>query len=94
MTPPSPPLTSYEKWAVQSNLDHIKRGFDAKERIAQLRINGYERTADAVEFCVLVAEQQEIQKRHPFGNFYHRRAHDKIREATLAYKGVDIGEYE
>ena len=49
---------------------------------------------DKQRFDRIVAENQAIQKRNPFGSEPHRRAYAAIRRAVLDYQGNDIGEYE
>ena len=46
------------------------------------------------QFDAIVSENQEIQKRNPFGSEPHRKAYDAIRQAVLTFKGNDIGDYE
>jgi hypothetical protein len=45
-------------------------------------------------FDRIVAENQEIQKRHPFGSDPHRQAYEAIKRAVKDFHGQDIGEYE
>jgi len=51
-------------------------------------------SAEIAEFTASIADQQEIQKRNPFGSPEHRAAYEKIRRLVKAFKGVDIGDYE
>lgn len=53
---------------------------------------GYHRLAAV--FDAIIAEQQEIQKRNPFGSPEHKAAYARIRELVRLHKGVDIGDYE
>lgn len=45
-------------------------------------------------FDRIVAENQEIQKRNPYGSEPHRKAYEAIRKAVRDFQGKDIGEYE
>ena len=45
------------------------------------------------EFDKIIAANQEIQKRNPFGSEGHRKAYEAIRKAVKDLKGYDIGEY-
>jgi len=46
------------------------------------------------QFDKIIAENQEIQKRNPFGSEPHRKAYEAIRKAVKDFQGNDIGEYE
>ena len=46
------------------------------------------------DFNRAIAEQQEIQKRNPFGSEAHKRADARIRELVKQHKGIDIGDYQ
>ena len=46
------------------------------------------------QFDAIVREQQDIQKRNPFGSPEHRAAYDAIRQAVWDFHGNDIGDYE
>jgi hypothetical protein len=45
------------------------------------------------QFDGIIAANQEIQKRNPFGSEAHRKAYEAIRKAVKDFKGHDIGEY-
>lgn len=45
------------------------------------------------QFDAIVAANQEIQKRNPFGSKAHRNAYEAIRKAVKEFKGIDIGRY-
>jgi hypothetical protein len=45
------------------------------------------------EFDEIIAANQEVQKRNPFGSEPHRKAYEAIRKAVSEYHGKDIGEY-
>ena len=46
------------------------------------------------QFAKLIAENQAIQKRNPYGSEPHRKAYEAIRKAVKDFHGQDIGEYE
>jgi hypothetical protein len=46
------------------------------------------------QFDKITAENQEIQKRNPYGSEPHRKAYEAIRKAVRDFQGHDIGEYE
>ena len=63
-----------------------------KSTVKQFRAGMGKPLAQA-EFEELVAANQELQKRNPFGSEPHRKAHEAIRRAVKDFKGIDIGDY-
>ena len=45
------------------------------------------------EFDKIITENQEIQKRNPYGSEPHWNAYEAIRKAVKDFQGHDIGDY-
>lgn len=51
------------------------------------------KTLTKEQFDAIIAANQEIQKRNPFGSDAHRKAYEAIRQAVKDFQGKDIGDY-